>query len=157
MTDTKENKRQRILSVILSLMMVITMFPLMSANSVQAAEEIILGNLKYTMNADNSTVTLTGVVDDSSLGQLEIPGSIIIEEGSSEKTYTVTSIGEIAFQGCESLTKVTIPASVKTIEDGAFAECENLAEVTFADDSQLETIGGFNMSGLPPEFVDGGV
>ena len=36
-----------------------------------------------------------------------------------------------AFEGCEYLTTLTIPASVLTIEDRAFKECSNLTSVTF--------------------------
>ena len=39
---------------------------------------------------------------------------------------SVTTIGELAFWGCESLTNINIPNSVTTIEDGAFENCENL-------------------------------
>ena len=35
------------------------------------------------------------------------------------KQYTVTSIGDNAFSSCYNLTKVTIPNSVKTIENSA--------------------------------------
>ena len=49
-------------------------------------------------------------------------------------TYTipnsVTSIGELAFSYCESLTSVTIPDSVTSIGDKAFYGCESLTSVT---------------------------
>jgi hypothetical protein len=41
----------------------------------------------------------------------------------------VTRIGQSAFADCPSLTEVTIPASVRTIEDGAFSNCINLRKV----------------------------
>ena len=51
------------------------------------------------------------------------------------KTYNniaVTSIGDRAFLGSESLTSVEIPDSVTSIADYAFYECTSLASITFA-------------------------
>lgn len=48
----------------------------------------------------------------------------------------VLSIGENAFLGCRSLTKVLIPASVTVIKNGAFYYCTNLNTVQFAEGSR---------------------
>ena len=45
---------------------------------------------------------------------------------------TVTSIGDGAFDNCESLTSVAIPDSVTSIGSGAFYDCTNLANVYYA-------------------------
>ena len=43
----------------------------------------------------------------------------------------VESIGYYAFQGCEDLTSVTIPASVLYVDSGAFSGCRQLKSVVF--------------------------
>jgi hypothetical protein len=42
----------------------------------------------------------------------------------------VTEIGWYAFEGCSSLEKITIPASVKEIGDNVFEGCTGLKEIT---------------------------
>lgn len=49
--------------------------------------------------------------------------TIVIGEG-------VTSIGDYAFEGCENLTRVTLPESLTTIGWGAFNCCTSLPDVT---------------------------
>ncbi|MCI7351538.1 MAG: leucine-rich repeat protein [Ruminococcus sp.] len=53
----------------------------------------------------------------------------------------VTAIGDYAFGGCSSLTSITIPDSVVSIENQAFYDCTSLASVYFGDNSQLTSIG----------------
>ena len=51
----------------------------------------------------------------------------------------VTSIGDGAFYGCDSLTSVTIPEGVSSIGDGAFYDCDSLTSVTIP--SSVSSIG----------------
>ncbi|MBR4720542.1 MAG: leucine-rich repeat domain-containing protein, partial [Clostridia bacterium] len=53
---------------------------------------------------------------------------------------SVTSIGEAAFRDCNSLTSITIPDSVTSIGDDAFRNCESLTSITIPD--SVTSIGG---------------
>ena len=53
----------------------------------------------------------------------------------------VISIGNSAFENCESLISVTIPSSVTTIGNSAFSICSSLTTVTIGENSQLTSIG----------------
>ena len=54
----------------------------------------------------------------------------------------VTSIPQSEFKSNTDLTSITIPASVTSIGYEAFFGCANLASITFAEGSQLTSIGG---------------
>ena len=58
---------------------------------------------------------------------------------------SVTSIGSSAFEGCGALSSITIPNSVKTIGSFAFYECDRLYKVQISDLSAWCTIdfGGY--------------
>ena len=64
-------------------------------------------------------------------GSSYISGDIVIPQKvfHTSRTYTVTSIGESAFENCSGLTSVTIPNSVTTIGDGAFSLCSSLESI----------------------------
>ena len=51
----------------------------------------------------------------------------------------VVAIGDKAFSGCKSLTKVSLPEGLQTIGDETFSWCSSLTEVSFP--ASLQTIG----------------
>ena len=95
--------------------------------------------LTYTLNADH-TATVANYDNRTPDGVIDIPDTVI----SGGQPYTVTAIGNNAF--CHSYTStnvssVFIPATVTSIGNGAFSYCRFLATVTFAEGSQLKSIG----------------
>ena len=52
-------------------------------------------------------------------GDVNIPKSVTY----NNKTYNVTSIGDLAFSSCTGLTSITIPNSVTSIGFGVFYGC----------------------------------
>lgn len=63
-------------------------------------------------------------------------GPVIFAAGSRLKR-----IEDYAFDNCENLTEIEIPATVEYIGDGAFQRCRDFGSVTFASGSVLKHIG----------------
>ena len=83
--------------------------------------------LKYTItNEAKRQVELSGYKGDKPEGTLNIPASVTIDDVS----YSVTSIGNEAFLGCNDLVSVTIPSSVTSIGTSVFSNCYGLQSVT---------------------------
>ena len=80
-------------------------------------------SLPFIYLVENGAVTLTGYTGDAA--EVEIPAEI---EG-----LPVTKLGDQLFEGCENLTRVTLPDSITTIGEGAFARCYNLAEINIPE------------------------
>ena len=72
----------------------------------------------------------TGSLHSPSISTSE-EGEITIPEAANG--YTVTSIGESAFQGCTGLTSITIPEGVTRIYNLAFYGCTGLTSVTIPE------------------------
>ena len=77
--------------------------------------------------------------------------SVTFAEGSQ-----LASIGSYAFGYCSSLTSIEIPAGVAELPDGGrngtrymgvFSGCSNLTDVSFAEGSQLTSIGNYDFYG----------
>jgi hypothetical protein len=98
-----------------------------------AAVQSAWGDFTYTYAGQtltyevlSSTDKTAGVVSSSISGAVEIPATVT----DGDVTYSVTSIGDYAFQYCSGLTDVTIPASVTSIGESAFDGCSGLTGVT---------------------------
>ena len=108
-----------------------------------------IGDLYYNLNATNQTAEVTSQNSSypywsTTITTANIPSSVTY----NEVTYSVTSIGERAFDGC-GLTSVTIPNSVTSIGEWAFSWCTSLTSVTIPN--SVTSIGDYafrNCTGL---------
>ena len=97
-------------------------------------------------DSGNVTVMVVHENDDqpaySSLASsVSIPTSVIY----NGTIYSVTSIGDEAFEGCTGLTSITIPNSVTNIGSWAFDGCTGLTSVTIPN--SVTSIGGSAFKG----------
>jgi len=82
-----------------------------------------LDYIKYTVEDDHLVVS--GYDKNGFKGKAKIVSSITYKR----KAYKVTYLGDGAFGGCSSLSSITIPSSVTSIEQHAFYGCSSLTEI----------------------------
>ena len=111
--------KKRFISLLVALSITLTFLPMGAV----AATKITKGNLKYIVNADGKSVTVSGTSENPT--QLNIESSILY----NGTNYTVTKIATWAFNACNTLTEVTLPNTVDEIGYQAFFKCSNLTKV----------------------------
>ena len=115
-----------------------------------AAYDFMVDGIYYNINGNEATVT-SGRSQYS--GGVTIPAAVTY----NGTTYSVTAIGERAFENCYRLTSVSIPNSVKTIERIALWGCRGLTSIIIPN--SVSTIGErafYGCSGLTIMTVDSG-
>lgn len=149
---TMRTPRLRLLSAILAVALFFTLLPIsalaegggstgvshVATRSLNTDNKDIQG-LTYTLNADH-TATVANYDNKTLDGVIDIPDTVI----SGGQTYTVTAIGVSAFGSFSTpinVSSVFIPATVRSIGSHAFIYCNALTTVTFAEGSQLKSIG----------------
>lgn len=144
--------RLRLLSAILAVALFFTLLPVSALaegsthtgtnhTSSRSLDENSKDNqgLTYTLNADH-TATVANYYNNTPDGVIDIPDTVT----KDNIDYTVTAIGDSAFESFPTPTNVSsvfIPATVRSIGDSAFSYCNALTTVTFAEGSQLKSIG----------------
>ena len=93
------------------------------------------GELYYRIGKDNNVSVESGKVKYS--GNVVIPNQVT----HNGTTYSVTSIGHYAFEGCSRLTSITIPNSVTSIGQYAFWNCNRLTSITIPNN--VTSIGNY--------------
>lgn len=165
---TMRTPRLRLLSAILAVALFFTLLPVSALAegggstgvSHVATRSLNTDNkddqgLTYTLHADR-TATVASYDDSTPDGVIDIPDTVI----SGGQTYTVTAIGVSAFGSFSTrinVSSVFIPATVRSIGSHAFIYCNALTTVTFAEGSQLKSIGSNAFWGsehLYPKFKE---
>ena len=105
------------------------------------AEDFSVGGIYYNyLDGNNVEVTYRGSrssdYSNEYSGAIVIPATVYVYG----TTYNVTSIGGFAFEGCTSLTSITIPESVTSIGVWAFYNCTSLQSITIPEN--VTSIGG---------------
>lgn len=140
--------RLRLLSAILAVVLFFTLLPVSALAEVGGSTGVSHAAIRY-LNTDNKdiqgltyilymdhTATVANYDNSTPDGVIDIPDTVT----KDNIDYTVTAIGNNAFESL-NVSSVFIPATVTSIGPFAFRFCKFLATVTFAEDSQLKSIG----------------
>ena len=100
------------------------LFFLMMLPLVASADPVIIDGIGYNLTAETKQAEVLGVIEYSS--SVVIPEKVTYESVE----YSVTSIGDYAFQMNSALTSITIPNSVTSIGKQAFYLCKGLTSVS---------------------------
>lgn len=102
---------------------------LIFANSlVINADEVQIGSLWYDVNIQTGVAKVIKYKNNSTYsGNIVIPSEITYNKNN----YTVSVIGEKAFESCSNLVSIVIPSSIKTFENQAFLFTYGIKEVHY--------------------------
>ena len=117
-----------------------------------------IDGIYYNFSGTNAEVTYYSLNSDSNKDAYK--GSVVIPESVTynNKTYSVTSIGNVAFGDCTELTSVIIGNGVKSIGYRAFYSCSGLTSVTIPNSVTSIDRQAFSLcSGLISVSIGSGV
>lgn len=126
----KVKRAKKVLSVLLSVVLVLGVMPL----GMFTANAVTEGVLMYSTK--NGEAKVIGC-DAKATGDIIIPDTL--------GGCTVTEIALYSFAGCEDITGVYVPDGVKTIGHAAFSDCTSLKTVSIG--KSVETLGNNVFSG----------
>ena len=109
-------------SVILAAVLAVALLAI-AVSGDSEAETATYNGLEIELSEDN-TASVIGYSGEP--GDVGIPEVVIV----NGVEYSIKSIGDSAFEGCTSLTSLTIPSSVTTIGRWAFEGCTSLSSIT---------------------------
>ncbi len=120
-----------------------------------SAQDFVSKGFGFSVNEDEKTVTFTGIRNPEAKknASLTIPATVVFEG----KTYKVTRIERNAVTSNADLKSLTVSAGVAEIEPFAFAGCNNLTSIKLP--SSLKSIGeeAFSGTGISEITIPNGI
>ena len=129
-----------------SLVLLVVIAILATSNSYAQASFETIDGLRYLIDSDVKTATLTANVGEKFSGDIVVPEKVKASDGVE---YPVTAFGDNAFKECGGLKSITIPSSVTSLGNYCFNWCNGLTSVTIP--SSVTSLGDYcfdNCSGL---------
>ena len=108
-----------------TLFILTALFGLLFSSFSALAYDCKVDGIYYNLNKTDKTASVVSNYYGVYSGNIIIPETITY----NNTTYSVTSIGDRAFDQCSGLTSVTIPNSVTTIGEEVFGNCSRLNSV----------------------------
>ena len=113
--------------------------------------DFLANGLAYKVNSDGKSVTVTCVEDawnwktwnNYENDTIEVSASV----SDGDNTYTVTAVGDRAFNNCHNLTSVILPNTVKALGSYSFSCCDKLEDISLPEG--LETIDSYAFFNCP--------
>ena len=96
------------------------------------AETVKIGQFYYSLSYPNATL-LTDQSSDQSTYKAYTEVTIPATVSHDGKIYNVTTIGTNAFNGCNKLTSVSLPSTIKSINNYAFRNCSSLVTINLPE------------------------
>lgn len=137
---------KKILAIILSIILIVSVLPMGLFNITASAEYIEYTKGYYTYSVYDDKATIVDV-DTSISGNITIPSTL--------GGYKVTRIGTKSFEYCTDLTSVTIPDSITSIGEYAFYGCTELSDFSFGNQIQLIEYKALHNTGWYNSHPDG--
>ena len=110
-----------------SLVLLVVIAILATSNSYAQASFETIDGLRYLLDSDAKTATLTAIAGEKYSGDIVVPEKVKASDGVE---YPVTAFGDNAFKECGGLKSVTIPSSVTSLGEWCFSNCSGLTSIT---------------------------
>ena len=101
-----------------SLVLLVVIAILATSNSYAQASFETIDGLRYLLDSDAKTATLTAIAGEKYSGDIVVPEKVKASDGVE---YPVTAFADNAFNNCKGLKSITIPSSVTSLGMSCFS------------------------------------
>ena len=121
-----------------SLVLLVVIAILATSNSYAQASFETIDGLRYLIDSDAKTATLTANTGEKYSGDIVVPEKV---KASNGVEYPVTAFGSNAFKECKGLKSISIPSSVTSLGNSCFRGCSGLTSITIP--SSVTSLGNY--------------